>query len=242
MALRKIFKMNILYTSISNNQKTGNIPQQWIGATREESKQTCIGCPLLNGDNKLNCYAQSGAGARAHGVIISSYNKNHDKSLNYALQNRDKNAKYIRFGAIGDPSAIDPKQFINDYNECKKEGLGVLCYTHFATSKGKHLKGLSMASCDNEEQAEQLVKDGWRTTLILQSNTYNKKSKVYTNNGNRIIVCPAQTHDNITCNDCGLCDATKKAPNIIGFIPHGNSAKTYLKNISSYNRSLAHQN
>ena len=35
-------------------------------------------------------------------------------------------------------------------------------------------------------------------------------------------VCPAQREGSkVTCNDCGLCDATKRAVDVIVFIEHG---------------------
>ena len=47
---------SVLYTSQSENRKTGNIPQQYIGTSREESRDSCRGCPLL----ERVCYAQNG--------------------------------------------------------------------------------------------------------------------------------------------------------------------------------------
>lgn len=46
---------------------------------------------------------------------------------------------------------------------------------------------------------------------------------VYTPAGNRVVVCPAQRDDSVTCADCGLCARQRSV--IVGFLAHGNSAR-----------------
>lgn len=49
-------------------------------------------------------------------------------------------------------------------------------------------------------------------------------SVTYTPQGNKIVVCPAQTRDDVSCKSCGLCaNATRDV--IVGFLAHGVSAK-----------------
>jgi hypothetical protein len=38
--------------------------------------------------------------------------------------------------------------------------------------------------------------------------------------GHRIVVCPAQLHDDVTCRDCGLCRNAYRQ-GLVGFLPHG---------------------
>jgi len=42
--------------------------------------------------------------------------------------------------------------------------------------------------------------------------------------GRKIIICPAQTRDNVTCASCQLCARANRSV-IVGFLPHGNGAK-----------------
>ena len=61
------------WTATSRNPKTGNIPNQWIGKTKEETAESCGNCPLLPSkwrervpteakqDSEAQCYAWSGA-------------------------------------------------------------------------------------------------------------------------------------------------------------------------------------
>ena len=46
----------------------------------------------------------------------------------------------------------------------------------------------------------------------------------YTPKGRKIIICPAQTRDGITCATCQLCARANRSV-IVGFLPHGNGAK-----------------
>lgn len=202
-----------LYTSKSNNVKTGNIPQQFIGANREDSKLSCKGCPLL----EKVCYAQNGTEAYfGHNSVIRANNKGKDYSLQNALDNRAKSAKYFRLGAIGDPSAV--KDVIKVGEKIREEGLGVLSYTHFWNSRGEFLKGHAMASCDTWEEAEEATNRGWRATVHVDE---LKEKQGKTETGKRFTLCPAQrTENKIKCNDCGLCDAKLKAAEIIVFLNH----------------------
>ena len=47
---------------------------------------------------------------------------------------------------------------------------------------------------------------------------------VYTPGGRKVIGCPAQTNDSITCTDCGLCQRADRSV-IVGFYAHGIGAR-----------------
>lgn len=202
------------YTPTSSNRKTGNIPHQFIGQTRQESKGTCQGCALL----ETICYAHKGTDAMAHASIIRAAQKGKDYSLARALAKRDAQARFVRFGTIGDPSGIDPEAYQTAEQACRDEGLGVLSYTHFWGSRGAHLKGHAMASCDSWDQAEQATSQGWRAAVHVPTLA---QPQGQTASGTRYTLCPAQrTENRVQCNDCGLCDATRKAADIIVFLEH----------------------
>ena len=48
-----------------------------------------------------------------------------------------------------------------------------------------------------------------------------------TPNGRKVVICPAQTRDDITCAKCGLCQRADRSC-IVGFIPHGAQTKKAL--------------
>jgi hypothetical protein len=232
--------IKLYYTARSDNSKTGDIPQQWIGADHDESKRSCVDtdgtpCPLLA---KI-CYAQNGTvGHLGFGRVISTSRKDAGRyALRSALNRRSLKARFVRFGSIGDPSAIAVRLYTYHYNMVRKVGLGVLSYTHFWKTKGSRLKGKALASCDTMEDAKAAVDAGWRATIHLDDASPPQGK---TKDGYSYTVCPAQRgyeylgkrenrrknpvydsrYAGITCNDCGLCDPERKGLDIVVFMNH----------------------
>lgn len=208
--------MKVFYTHKTDNVKTGNIPQQFIGATRQQSLKSCAGCKFL--ENK-KCYAQFGTVTMGHWAIIKAAAYK-DYSLKHALKERSPNAKYFRLGAIGDPSGINNRVLVATEKAIRRAGLGVLNYTHFWATRGAHLVGRAMASCGSFKEAWSAVRAGWRATVVVSQNFVDKHGTKGVYRGLKWAVCPYQTHKT-QCNDCGLCDGSRKEllP-IIAFIEH----------------------
>ena len=190
-----------LWTGRSSNRKTGDIPQQFIGLSREESKASCTGCPLLA---DKSCYAHFGSEAWGHSAMIKASARGKDYSLDNALSKRAKTAKYVRLGAIGDP-CVTPIRAIAQ--TVKSFGLGLLSYTHFWRDN-QDLKALAMASCDQWTDVVDAVKMGFRATLHVKPEWLKTNGTKGSINGVKFAQCPNQTHGT-TCNDCGLCDPTR---------------------------------
>jgi len=79
-----------------------------------------------------------------------------------------------------------------------------------------------MASCDSLVAADEAVDAGWRATVILP---WNSPLDVVTPAGRDVLVCPEQTKRGVNCNTCGLCDASRRGPDVIGFLDHGPRAR-----------------
>jgi hypothetical protein len=202
------------YTPRSSNRKTGNIPQQFVGLTRQESKATCHGCPLL----ASSCYAHRGTENWAHSGVIKAAGQGKDYSLATAIRDRHPTARYVRFGAIGDPSGLGARMYRQAEQLVRDAGLGVLSYTHFWRTRGKALKGHAMASCETWEQVELATSQGWRAAVHVPG---LDKPVGKTASGKTYALCPAQkTNLRVQCNACGLCDATHKGPEVIVFLDH----------------------
>ena len=210
-----------LYIPTSTNTKTGNIPQQFIGLNLQETRESCNGCPLFKIDPSkkstkkhearggLQCYAWSGFTARGAGQLQKAHARGKDKSIEYALDNRLAKAKYVRFGAFGDPSRMSHEDFDHDEKAVEDAGLQVIGYTHFADTDGQHLKGRLLASCDTIEDAIRLSEEGWRTALHLPKDEIPArawKSRSWKSNDISFVQCPEQYRD-VTCNQCGMCAA-----------------------------------
>ena len=137
------FKM--LWVGRSKNDKTGDIPQGYVGADREQTEKSCEGCPLRKG----GCYHWQGA-IRAQSSMQRAHAKNPDGdrySLSRAIAESRRTARYARGAVGGDPWVFDRETVEGWISDLNDQGLrGLLLYTHFAADKGAHLKGLAMAS------------------------------------------------------------------------------------------------
>ena len=86
-------KPTILWVGQSKNSKTGNIPQGYVGATREETRKSCEGCPMLGN----GCYHWQGLPRAAQAGMQRAYkNKPERYSLAHALDNSSRMARYGR--------------------------------------------------------------------------------------------------------------------------------------------------
>lgn len=81
-------------------------------------------------------------------------------------------------------------------------------------------------SAFNIEKADSMYKlNIGPVTVVLP---VNSPKKIITPDGNKIIVCPAQLSEFVTCDKCKLCAYTQRKI-IIGFLAHG-TAKTFVSN------------
>jgi len=220
-------KPKMLWVGTSKNPKTGNIPQGYVGQTIDIAKSSCTGCPLKD----TSCYHWKGSSQLGHNAMTRGYAKKPERySLESALSKSVRSARYARGAVGGDPSVFTREQVQEYHDKVKEAGLrGLILYTHFAEGKGEHLKGLAMASCAVKD-ADKHVNKGWRAAAILpmkmEGVTKHAGTPVYdgrkftTPEGRRVPVCPAQTKRGVDCNSCGLCDPTKDAADVIGFLMH----------------------
>ncbi len=73
-------------------------------------------------------------------------------------------------------------------------------------------------SANNLEHADRLARLGIAPVVTLVQN--DPSDDLETPDGREVIVCLAQTDDEITCVDCGACALVLREP-IVGFRPHG---------------------
>jgi hypothetical protein len=214
-----------LWLGTSHNTKTGDVPTLWIGRTRSESLKSCKGCPMLEAHD---CYAQHSRVAISHGEMVKALDHGKDYSLKTALGKSRKTAKIARFGAIGDPGALPRKYLIKAIAAVKKFDLRVVGYSRlWLFESHQYLRSWFMASCYSLEEVDKAISKGFRATVVLPYNY--EKNAFRTPDGHKGIVCPAIARENITCNDCALCDASKKGP-VIGFPNHGpHKPKSYKR-------------
>lgn len=207
--------MNILWSARSSNAKTGDVPTAWIGASKEEARASCAGCPLLTG----GCYAHTGTPAHAAASVRRS---TADHSLTAALHGAVRAARMVRLSAIGDVGRCGKETADAIVAEVKAAGLAVVGYTHHwrEATVAEAWRGRLMASCDTLADADRAIAEGWRAAVVLPDGT---DGDTRTPAGALVKLCPAQASEGkVTCNTCRLCDGSRPGPNI-GFRFHGNS-------------------
>ena len=211
----------------SNNPKTGNIPQVWImrsdiapniAVHTGDDYSICGDCKhrgvIVDGKNtKRPCYVTVWQAPLA---VYKAFKRgtypNYSNDLDGAANIlRDL---VVRIGAYGDPYAIP----VNVWNSTLQHVDAPLGYSHQWKQASKQLMQYCMASVDNEIEAKQANKLGYRYFRTKQF-TANKIGKE--------VVCPASVdHVNITCADCKACGGLgAKAKTNIVIDLHGRGAK-----------------
>jgi hypothetical protein len=235
---------HILFKAVSENSKTGPIP-----TTYSESKTCPKSCPFL----KQGCYSRYGPSfwhwrrldqGTATGRITWAKFLNKIRHLNRGQIWRHNVAGDLP----GDQSKIDGKA-LADLTSANAGKAGFTFTHHDVLSKqnGAHnraaIRKASAAgftinlSGNNLQHADKLVATGVAPVVtIVPTGSPNTQ---FTPNGHKVIICPAQTRENVTCNSCRLCakaDRSMKCNGgkqlIIGFLPHGMGAK-YAERVAS---------
>ena len=225
--------MQVHLTLKSANVKTGAIP-----VSTTEKKSCPPGCPHVK-----TCYAKQGPLA-LHWNKVS--NKDRGSSWNTFI-NQIKQfdpGQLWRHNQAGDLPGLGNKidkvkiQSLVSANTTA-QALG-FTYTHkpvlgrdpVAKENKVIIKNANQAgftinlSADNLKQADQLMKLKIAPVVTLLPEDYQDKS--ITPAGNTVIVCPAQTRDNVSCSTCKLCANVNRSV-IIGFKAHGTAKKAASK-------------
>jgi len=229
----KQFEGLISYTEKSSNGKTGPIPVSGSAAST---------CPDVCPFKSHGCYAKYGP-ISWHWARL---NKGTQGITWLDFLSRIVNLpagqlwRHNQFGDLaGKNNEIDPVSLANLVKANKgKKGFG---YTHYpvlneqdkcAAANRKAIRSANRngftinLSANNLNHADQLANldIGPVCSIVAQ----DSPESFQTNAGNRVIVCPAQTRDDITCAKCKLCAQSNRKV-IIGFKAHGSGAK-YVEN------------
>jgi hypothetical protein len=231
--------LNYSFTAVSQNSKTGN-----IAVTSTSSASCPSACPFIKTvisdavKKQLNgCYADysyTGIQWRAldkHGIDFAQ--------LLSSIRHLDKGAK-LRLNVMGDLPHKDQTILVDLFNQLVdiivKRQLNTILYSHHDLSIESNLiafqtafdRGLHVnASCENIEQARSAIDNGINAVIVLPVDSIQKTIKT---GDVRIVRCPNEYNDRITCSNCMLCakDRTQNRV-IIGFTAHG-TGKTKVSN------------
>lgn len=209
----------MLLTIKSSNKKTGPIP------VSTSPENTCpISCVLKD----AGCYAK-------YGPLSLVWKKATKLSYTEFLTKLKELPKgtFWRHNQCGDLQGKNNKINIAKLNtlvEANKGKIGYT-YTHYplhtklekAAIRNANKKGFTInLSANNIRHADKLVKLKIAPVAVVVNSEVLKNFK--TPEGNTVIICPAITKENMTCDKCRMC-AKPDRKSIIGFPSHGSGKK-----------------
>jgi hypothetical protein len=206
--------MRYLFIRTSGNRKTGAIPQTY------NSESTCApSCKHY----RTTCYAET-----FHTRL--AWNRVDEQGIELDQLTRSiellPDNQLWRFGVAGDLPGRGETVDAYALGQIVKANKGRrgFAYTHKHNAQAikwaRHATAWGFTvnlSADDAGHADQLAKHGLPVAVMVPMDTPKHSM---TPEGRYILVCPAQTTDNITCATCGLCQRADRT-SIIGFRAHG---------------------
>jgi hypothetical protein len=221
------------FVRISGNKKTGPIP-----VVTSQSTSCPAECPLNTKSGGRGCYAAYGNSA-IHWRKLDAMQLPNDKTI-FDIEGLSLQIKALpkgqlwRFNEAGDlPKGNDGMidhgalRFIVDANKGRKG----FTYTHYNPHSTMNAYAIKKAndsgftinlSANNAGQADQYIALGIAPVVTLLPIGSGKVT--YTPNGNRVVRCPAEYQDTVTCANCGLCQHFERNY-VVGFTAHGTAKK-----------------
>jgi len=217
---------NYHLTQISANKKTGPI------AVSTSPKSTCPDdCPL----KEKGCYASNGP-LNLHWQKVSNGERGvsfDDFLLQVGALPIESEYRHNQAGDLpGEHGQIDAPKLARLAATTKKRKLKAFTYSHYnvltnlnnrMAMKQANEQGFTInLSANHISEVDTLINLNIAPVAVIMP--LNSKKVSYTEKGNKVVICPAQTNDETRCIDCMLC-AKKDRSFSIGFIAHGTSAK-----------------
>ena len=210
--------MKYHYIKKSANSKTGPIPVTY------SQRETCPpSCPHYRAD----CYAEDFYTSMAWNKVPQRGGDLAALCESIAALPPGQLWRHNVAGDLpGEGEAVDPAAL----GEIVKANIGRRGFTY---SHKKSLDAIEWAqqatawgftvnlSADDAGEADTLADSGLPLTCIVPMDTPEKTT---TPGGLPIVICPAQTRDNVNCSTCQLCQRADRQV-IIGFRAHGSRAK-----------------
>lgn len=218
--------MNYHLTPVSSNAKTGPIP------VSTSHKDTCPdACPL----KAKGCYA-SGGPSNIHWKAVTEGKRGTDWEQ-FLLQVRAiRKGSLWRHNQAGDlpgyGDTIDGAKLM-ELAQANKGRKG-FTYTHYDPiangMNAVHIKGANALgftinlSGNNMAHADELKALNIAPVVVIMPMADENPKVRYTPQGNKVVRCPAEYNDKVSCATCGLCQVAER-DYIIGFTAHGVSKK-----------------
>ena len=233
--------MNVSLTMKSGNVKVGKIPVSTTDASSCPS-----GCALKGS----HCYAGFGPLA-IHWKLVSAGKRGLDRwSLFCKAVSRFPAGQKWRHNQAGDLPKDGRRSKVDRIHRSKLKQLSAASagkrgwtYTHYdptdahnrqAIADANSVDGLTInLSADSMKEADDYHKLGIAPVVcILPKDAPNRGNR--TPAGTPIVVCPAQTTETVSCEQCMLCEKRGRK-SIVGFKAHGTASKRLSKRVADAN-------
>jgi hypothetical protein len=220
----------------SDNRKLGPVSATYV------SQSSCPSdCPLF----RKGCYAEHGYA----GVTTARLNRSALRDAR-EIARREARAiaglsgkRVLRLHVVGDArtnaAACVLGKAARSYaarGDKPARGKKVWTYTHAWKRVRRDSWGESvsvLASCETPAQARDAMAQGYAAALVVPS---FESTRAYYRDGITVLPCPAQTHDDVTCESCGLCrddERLRERGLVIAFAAHGCREDTVRKTLLS---------
>ena len=212
--------MTVALTPNSSNRKTGAMPVSY--STKEWCPDTC---PL----KKHGCYAKHGH-TGIHWRKVTAGERGTDWDTFVSKVRHLPKGGIWRHNVAGDLPAKDGVIDSDRVRQLIKAntGKGGFTYTHHDMVKNAGIiassnhNGFTInLSSNNVTEADTLADMDIAPVVTLLPTDSAKVT--FTPKGRKVVRCPAETSDRVTCQSCRLCQKTDRP--IIGFTPHGSGKK-----------------
>ena len=231
-------------TPLSGNEKTGKIAATHVGTDR-----TCQDCALKDPDpvtGKSPCYYRSGfrtapldarmnTAAKAQKASVVRIAKAEARLIDRLLTGKKRDGsnrvtnRPLRLHVGGDTPTNEAAVIVAAAARRYSERVQAPSYTYthsWRTVRRSAWKGVSvLASIESTLDGLKALKRGYAPAVVVER---FDGPKAFERDGVRWIPCPAQTKDDISCDDCRLCmnaDALRDRNSGIAFSAHGTGAK-----------------
>lgn len=209
---------NVHVVAKSGNRKTGRIPVTYRPAT------TCPGdCPFLPGGTTGGCYGTGRlfASARRYSTSVSV-----EEATWKVRLGMEPGARLLRDRVVGDvvtPEGTLDRGYIAGIAQVALDNaLTAFGYTHawrrFTLSDLAWLrKSGYVMNCSTETPGAAATALLTRLPVVIVNDDVDEGSMI---GDKRVITCPAEVRDDVTCASCGLCAKSDRQV-IIRFTTHG---------------------
>ena len=226
----------------SGNEKTGPIAATYTGTGR-----TCVDCPEKGTGA---CYYESGFRTRGLNARLNEaatkqkasterIARAEARAIDGLLTSGKITGRPLRIHVGGDCPTEEAAVIVSAAARRFVERVKAPAYTYthaWRRVSRKAWKGVSvLASVETLADAKRALKRGYAPALIVDHHDSDRAAVV---DSVRLIPCPAQTRDDVTCADCRLCmnaDRLHDMNAAITFAAHGTGAKKTREILAALN-------